>query len=374
MTRAMVREFAEREIIPQTRENDRLHRFPAGLLKQMAPLGLLGGPIPQEYGGMGTDYRTWGLVMEELGRACLSTATTVLVQVSLVGLNLLHWASEEQRRRYLPRLTSGEIIGAFGLTEPNVGSNPAGMETVATRRGDDWVLRGQKTWISNGGVADLVIVYAQTDPSQGHRGIAAFLVERGMDGFTSQNIEGKLGLHASNTATLFFDEVRIPAEQVMAPPGQGIHSALSTLETSRMTAASAFVGLAQACLEAAVEYAQTRQQFGRAIGSFQMVQDLIAEMVVEVEAARCLARRAAALKDQGKMTARDGAMAKYYASEVAVRCSERAIQVHGGHGYSDEFPVERYFRDARVGTLYEGTSQIQKLIIGRETLGISAFV
>lgn len=373
MVRDMAREFAQKEIAPVARQNDREGRFPRDLVQKMAPLGLLGGPIPPEYGGMGIDHLSWGMALEQIAGACLSTATTVLVQVSLVGLNMLNWATEEQKRRYLPHLTSGKLLGAFALTEPNTGSNPAQMDTTARREGNEWVLNGQKLWITNGNVADVLIIYAQTDRSLGHRGIAAFLVERTMPGFSAHDIHGKLGLRASNTAAVFLDNVRVPAENVMCGPGKGMHSALNTLETSRYNAACAFVGVAQAALDAAVWYAATRTQFSRPIGSFQMVQDMLADMAVEVEAARCLAYRAGALKDQGKLTAKDAAMAKYYASEVAVRVTEKAVQIYGSSGYSDEFPVERYFRDARVGTIYEGTSQIQKLIIGRELLGISAF-
>ncbi|MCX6023755.1 MAG: acyl-CoA dehydrogenase family protein [Chloroflexi bacterium] len=360
MIRDMTREFAQKEIAPQARRNDREGRFPRELLAQMAPLGLLGAPIPQEYGGMGLDHLSWGIALEQIAGACMSTATIVLVQASLVGLNLLNWATPEQRSRYLPLLASGKMIGSFCLTEPNAGSNPAQMETAARRDGDAWVLNGQKLWITNGAVADLLVVYAQTDQALGHRGVAAFLVERSMAGVSAQDIQGKLGLRASNTAAVFFDEVRVPAANLMA-------------ESSRFNAACAFVGLAQAALDAAVAYAAARMQFGHPIGAFQMVQDIIADMVTEVEAARCLAYRAGALKDRGTMTARDASMAKYYASEVAVRTTERAVQIHGAAGYSDALPVERYFRDARVATIYEGTSQMQKLIIGRETLGLSAF-
>lgn len=373
MVRDMAREFARKEIAPVARENDRAGRFPRDLLAKMAPLGLLGGPIPQEYGGMGVDHLSWGMALEQIAGACLSTATTVLVQVSLVGLNMLNWATDEQKRRYLPQLTSGKLLGAFGLTEPNVGSNPAQLETSARREGSEWVLNGQKLWITNGNVADIMIIYAQSDRSLGHRGIAAFIVERTMPGVSAQDIEGKLGLRSSNTAAVFLDNVRVPEANVMAQPGHGIHSALNTLEASRYNAACAFVGVAQAALDAALAYAATRSQFGRPIGSFQLVQDMLVDMAVEVEAARCLAYRAGAMKDKGTLTASAASMAKYYASEVAVRVTEKAIQVHGSHGYSDEFPVERYFRDARVGTIYEGTSQIQKLIIGRELLGMSAF-
>lgn len=373
MARDLAREFAQREIAPVARENDRQQRFPREIIQKMAPLGLLAGPIPQEYGGMGLDHVSQALICEEIGRACMSTLTTMLVQVSLVQMPILNWGSEEQKRAYLPRLARGEIIGCFALTEPNVGSDAASIETSAARGEDGWALNGNKMWISNGGVADVAIVFAQTNRELAHRGIAAFLVEQGTPGFTSQDIHGKLGLRASNTAALFFEECQVPPKRVLGEVGQGYRIALSTLEYSRFNAAAGFVGLAQACLDAAVKYAQERVQFGRPIGSFQLIQEMIAEMATEVDAARYLVYRVGYLRDQGQAAARESSVAKYYAAEVAIRCADRALQVHGGYGYADEFPVERYYRDARVASIYEGTSQIQKLLIGRDILGMSAF-
>ena len=374
MIQALARDFANNEIVPVARENDRQEKFPWEVLRKMAELGLLAGPIPTEYGGMGLDYVSHGLITEEIGRACSSVRTTLSVHISLCQLTLLKWATEEQKRRYLPRLARGEIIGCFALTEPNVGSDAASIETTATRRGDGWVLNGAKTLISNGGVAGLAIIFAQTDKSLGHHGIGAFLVERDAPGFTTKDIHGKLGLRSSNTAELFFEDCYVPQENVLGQIGDGFKMALSALDSGRFSVAAGCVGIAQGCIDACIRYAQARHQFGRPIGSFQLVQELIAEMIVNTEAARLLVYRAAALKDKGLPNTRETSIAKYFASEVALKAANDAIQVHGGYGYLDEYPVERYMRDARVASLYEGTSQIQKLIIARDALGVSAFV
>ncbi len=375
MVRSLARDFAEREIAPYAAENDRLERFPAEIIQKMAPLGFLAGPIPTEYGGMGLDFIAYALLTEEVGRADSSVRTTLSVHVSLVQLTLLRWASEAQKRKYLPALARGEYLGCFALTEPNAGSDPASMQTRAVRDGDYWVLNGTKTWISNGGVAGLAVVFAQTDPSQGHRGIAAFLVERDRTpGFTTRDIKGKLGLRASNTAEIILENCRVPAENLLGEVGQGMRIALSALDNGRYSVAAGCVGIIQACIDISVKYAQTRHQFGRPIGSFQLVQEMIADMVVDYEAARYLVYRAGHLKNKGVRNTRETSIAKLFASEAAIRAANNAIQVHGGYGYSREVPAERYWRDARVAAIYEGTTQIQKLIIGRETLGINAIV
>jgi alkylation response protein AidB-like acyl-CoA dehydrogenase len=296
------------------------------------------------------------------------------VQISLVELSLASWGTEEQKRRYLPALCGGQLIGCFGLTEPNAGSDPSGMETTAVADGDHWVLNGHKIWISNGGVAGLAVVFAQTDKRKGHRGIGAFLVDRGTPGFSTRDMHGKLGLRASNTGEVILGDCRIPKDQVLGRVGDGFKVAMSALDNGRYSVAAGCVGICQGCVEASVRYAKERKQFGRAIGSFQLVQDLIARMIVDTDAARLLVFRAGHLKNQGRRCTREISMAKYFASEAAVRGALDAIQVHGSYGYSNEYPVERYLRDAKVATIYEGTSQIQKLLIASHDLGIRAFV
>jgi butyryl-CoA dehydrogenase len=372
--REMARKFADEYIIPVARDNDINERFPGDIIERMGDLGLLGGPIPVEYGGAGLDYISHALVTEEIGKACSSVRTTISVQISLVELSLASWGTEEQKRRYLPAMCSGKLIGCFGLTEPNAGSDPSGMETSAVADGDHWVLNGHKIWISNGGVAGLAIVFAQTDKSKGNRGIGAFLVDRVTPGFSTREMHGKLGLRASNTGELILEDCRIPKDQLLGKVGEGFKVAMSALDNGRYSVAAGCVGICQGCVDASVRYAKERKQFGRAIGSFQLVQDLIARMIVDAEAARLLVFRAGHLKNQGRRCTREISMAKYFASEAAVRCALDAIQVHGSYGYSNEYPVERYLRDAKVATIYEGTSQIQKLLIASHDLGIRAFV
>lgn len=371
--REMARKFAEEYIAPVARENDIDERFPEDIIQKLGEVGLLGGPVPGEYGGAGLDYIGQALVTEEIGKACSSVRTTISVQISLVELTLARWGSEEQKRRYLPDLCSGKLIGCFGLTEPNAGSDPAGMETTAIADGDSWVLNGRKTWISNGGVAGLAIVFAQTDKSRGNRGIGAFLVERGTPGFSSRDIHGKLGLRSSNTAELIFEECRIAKDHTLGKSGDGFKVAMSALDNGRYSVAAGCVGICQGCVDACLRYAKERKQFGRPIGSFQLVQDLIARMIVDAEAGRLLVFRAGHLKNKGVRCSREVSIAKYFTSEAAVRCALDAIQVHGSYGYSNEYPVERYLRDAKVATIYEGTSQIQKLLIASHDLGIRAF-
>jgi butyryl-CoA dehydrogenase len=372
--REMARKFAEEYIVPVARENDVNERFPADIIEKMGELGLLGGPVPVEYGGAGLDHISHALVTEEIGRACSSVRTTISVQISLVELSLARWGTEGQKRRYLPAMCSGKLIGCFGLTEPNAGSDPSGMEATAVADGDQWLLNGRKVWISNGGVAGLAVVFAQTDKSKGHRGIGAFLVERDTPGFSSRDMHGKLGLRSSNTGELILEDCRIPKDQTLGKAGDGFKVAMSALDNGRYSVAAGCVGICQGCVDASVRYAKDRKQFGRAIGSFQLVQDLIARMIVDTEAARLLVFRAGHLKNQDVRCTREVSIAKYFASEAAVRCALDAIQVHGSYGYSNEYPVERYLRDAKVATIYEGTSQIQKLLIASQDLGIRAFV
>ncbi|MEW6246345.1 MAG: acyl-CoA dehydrogenase family protein [Nitrospirota bacterium] len=324
--------------------------------------------------GSGLDYIGHALITEEIGRADSSLRTTLSVQVSLVALSLLRWGTEEQKRRYVPDLCTGRLLGCFGLTEPNAGSDPAGMETMAVKRGDRWVLNGTKTWISNATVADLALIFAQTDPTKGYHGIAAFLVEKGTPGFSTRVITDKLGLRTSDTGELIFDNCAIPETAVLGEVGQGFKVAMTALDNGRYSVAAGCVGIIQGCLDACTDYAKKRRQFGKPIGSFQLVQDMIARMKVDLDAARLLVYRAGHLKNRGLPDTVETSIAKYFASEAAVQAATDALQMFGGYGYSEETPVARYYRDAKVATINEGMSQIQKLIIGSHLLGIRAFV
>lgn len=370
--RKLARDFADREIVPGARERDRNETFPADVLAKMAPIGFLGGPVPERYGGMGVDMIAHALITEEIGRADSSVRTTLSVQISLVEMTILKYGTEEQKQRYLPALCRGEIIGCFGLTEPEVGSDATKLRSTAKRDGDGWVLNGRKMWISNGSVSKLALVFAQADPSKGHKGITAFLLERDRDGYGSQGLHGKLGLRSSDSSELILEDVRVPDSARLGEVGRGFSIAMAALDSGRYSVAAGAVGVAQACIEASVTYATQRQSFGKPIAGHQLVQELIADMVVETEAARLLVWRAGLLKDKGQPSTRETSIAKLYASEAAQRAADGAIQIHGGYGFSDEFPVERYWRDARVNRLYEGTTQIQKLIIGRFATGIDA--
>ena len=372
--RKLAKDFADREIAPGARERDRSETFPWEILHKMAPLGLLGGPVPEAYGGMGVDNVSHALITEEIGRADSSVRTTLSVQISLVEKTILAFGTEDQKRAWLPRLCRGEVIACFGLTEPEVGSDAGRLRATATRDGGDWVIRGRKMWISNGSVSRLALVFARTDPDMAkpHRGITAFLIDRESSPYGSQAIHGKLGLRSSDSSELILDDVRVPDACRLGEIGQGFSIAMAALDNGRYSVAAGAVGVAQACIDASVAYATQRKAFGKPIAGHQLVQEMIADMTVETEAARLLLWRAGALKDQGKPNTRETSIAKLYATEIAQRAADNAIQIHGGYGFSDEFPVERYWRDARVNRLYEGTSQIQKLIIGRFATGIDA--
>ena len=372
LIRETARDFTDNEIVPVARENDRNEKFDTDLVKKMADMGFLGAIVSEEYGGRGLDYRTYGLIVEEIGRGDSSARTVVSVQTSLVCSSIERWGSEEQKHEWLPRLCSGEALGCFGLTEPSSGSDAASLKTRATKIDGGWKLNGQKQWISMGNHAKLALVFAQTDPEKAHRGLACFLVPTDSDGFSSGEIHGKLGLKASDTAELSLSDVEVPDEAMLGEIGDGFKVAMSALDSGRFSVASGCVGISQGCVNASVQYAKEREQFGRPIGSFQLVQAMIADMIVDTEAARALVWKAGWLKDTGKPSTTETSIAKLYATEAAVRNANLAIQVHGGSGYVDDHPVERYLRDARVATLYEGTSQIQKLIIGRAATGLNA--
>ncbi len=374
MIKNSVHKFAAEQIIPHSRQWDHEGKFPRDLLYQMGELGYLGVPIPEAYGGTGLDYIAEAIVFEEVGYADSSVRTTLSVQMSLVELTILKWGTEEQKQQYLPKLCSGEWLGCYGLTEPNAGSDAGNIATTAKREGDEWIINGQKVWISNGTWSDLAIVFAQTEPGSKHKGMAAFLVETDTPGFSSRKMTGKLGLKASDTGELFFDNMRVPDSARLGEVGAGFKVAMSALDNGRYGVASGCVGTAQRALDVSVQYAQERIAFDQPIAGFQLVQDMLAQMAVDAEAARLLVYQAGNVKNRGEVSTIPVSMAKYFATEAAKRNADMAIQIHGGYGYSDEYEPERLWRDCRVASLYEGTSQIQKLIIGRHLTGISAFV
>jgi butyryl-CoA dehydrogenase len=374
LIRKTAREFTDNEIVERAKQNARTHHFDLELVAKLADQGYLGAIVPREYGGAGLDYVSYGLVVEEIGRGCSSVRTVVSVQTSLVCSAILKWGSEEQKQRYLPKLCSGEWLGCFGLTEPDTGSDAAKQRTRAKRTDDGWVVNGSKMWISMGNYAKVALIFAQTDPELGHRGLACFIVDTDQPGFQTQTIEHKMGLHASDTASISLEDVRASDDEMLGEVGDGFKVAMSALDSGRYSVAAGCVGVCQGCVEESVSYAKEREQFGKPIASFQLVQAMIADMVLKTEASRMLVWRAGFLKDQGRPNTVETSIAKLHATEAAVECSNTAIQVHGGAGYVDDHPVERYFRDVRVTTLYEGTSQIQKLIIGRAMTGINALV
>jgi alkylation response protein AidB-like acyl-CoA dehydrogenase len=374
LIRETARAFTDREIVQRARINAREQRFDRELVGLMAQQGYLGAIVPREYGGAGLDYVTYGLVVEEIGRGDSAMRTVISVQTSLVCSSILAWGSEEQKRRYLPRLCSGEWLGCFGLTEPEAGSDAASQRTRATRVDGGWRLNGAKMWISLGNEARVALIFAQTDPDLKHRGLACFLVDTSDPGYRPQAIHHKMGLHGSDTAAIALDDVFVPEDAVLGEVGQGFRIAMSALDSGRYSVAAGCVGICQGCVDESVRYATERRQFDRPIASFQLVQAMLAEMKVRTDAARMLVWRAGFVRDAGRPCTTETSIAKLYATEAAVWCANEAIQVHGGAGYVDDHPVERWFRDVRVTTLYEGTSQIQKLIIGRALTGINALV
>lgn len=369
----MVREFVSREITPHAAAWDKAGEFPAGVWRKMGDVGIIGTAIPEEYDGGGMDSITHAIVAEELSYGCSSIRGTYSVQISLVTKTILAWGTEEQKQKYVPGLAAGELIGCYGLTEPDAGSDAASLATSAEEDGDYYILNGNKMWITNGGIADLALVFAKTDKSAGARGITCFIVEKDTPGYSTKDIHDKLGLRASNTAELILDNARVPRENILGEIGKGFRVALSALDNGRFTVASGCVGAAQAALDTAKQYARNRIQFGKPIAAHQLVQQLIANMTVDVECGRLLVYRAGHLKNKKLPNTRETSIAKYYCTEMVNRVAYNAIQVLGGYGFSGEYPLERIYRDSRVGTLYEGTSQIQQLIIGNAELGIPAF-
>ncbi|MEC3993254.1 acyl-CoA dehydrogenase family protein [Actinacidiphila sp. DG2A-62] len=370
--KALARDFVARDVAPHAVAWDRAESVDRGIVKKLGDIGFLGLTIPEEYGGSGGDHLAYCLVTEELGRGDSSVRGIVSVSLGLVAKSIAQWGDEAQKRQWLPRLTAGEALGCFGLTEPGTGSDAANLTTRAVREGDGYVISGSKMFITNGTWADVMLVFARTG-GEGHRGVSAFLVPTDAPGVIRREVHGKLGLRGQATAEIVLGGVRVPAAAMLGPEGKGFSVAMSALAKGRMSVAAGCVGIAQACLDAAVSYAGEREQFGAPIAGRQLVQELLADIAVDVDAARMLTWRVADLVDRGLPFATESSVAKLYASEAAVRCANNALQVFGGYGYIDEFPVGKLLRDARVMTLYEGTSQIHKLLIGRALTGVSAF-
>lgn len=368
--RKHMREFAEREIAPVAQHNDRECHFDWNIAKKIFKEGFLGCPIPEKYGGLGLDYVAYGLMTEEINRICSSTRTLFSVQTSLVALTIMKWGTEEQKMHYLPKMCNGEFIGCFGLTEPEAGSDAGNQQTKAVKDGNDYILSGQKVWISCGSIATHALVFAQTDPKKEHKGICCFIVDTKSPGFSAAPIKGKLGLRASDTSSLFLDECRVPQENMLGKVGDGFAVAMSALDNGRFSVAAGAIGLVQGCIDECTKYAMQRRTFGKPIGEHQQVQAMIADMVAECEAGRLLYLRAAHLKNKGVRNTLETCIAKLFCGEAANRAAHNAVQIFGGYGYSDEYPVERYFRDAKVLNIYEGTREIQRIIIGQDALGI----
>ncbi|MGZ4289712.1 MAG: acyl-CoA dehydrogenase family protein [Gaiellaceae bacterium] len=372
LIRQTARAFCDAEIAPYAAEWDRTETIDRGIVDKLASLGYLAAALPEEHGGLGLDMVSYTLVVEELGRADSNVRGVVSVSNGLYGKTVARWGTDEQRARLLPGLAAGGELGCYALTEPGAGSDPGRLETRAERDGDGWRLHGQKIFITLGSWASWALVFARTGEA-GPRGITCFAVPTDADRFEARPIKGKLGLRAQDTAELFLDGVRVGPDAVVGELGGGFTVAMSALDHGRISLGAGCVGIAQGCLDASIAYTKARTQFGRSVASFQLIQELLADIAVETEAARLLVWRAAAVADRGERHTVEASYAKYFASEVAVRAANAAVQAHGGYGYVDEYPVGKYLRDARVTTLYEGTSQIQKLLIGRALTGESAF-
>ncbi|MGB8522680.1 MAG: acyl-CoA dehydrogenase [Candidatus Acidiferrales bacterium] len=363
-----VREFAEAEVKPHAKEIDETGRFPRDTFEKAAELGLTGVAVPENYGGAGMDHVSYAIVIEEISRVCASTGTILSVQNSLYCDPILRFGTEEQKQKFLVPYARGEKIGCYALTEPQAGSNAAALRTKAERNGDAYVINGTKAWITNGGAADAALVYVNTQPEKGEKGITALIVEKGTRGFAVGKEEKKLGVHATACTELSFADCEVPVGNRIGNEGEGYKVALSTLDGGRIGIAAQATGIAQGAFEAALSYAQQRQAFGHPIADFQAIQFMLADMATELDAARLLARRAAWKQDSGARFTMEASIAKLFASEMSTRVTHKAIQIHGGYGYSREYPVERNYRDARITEIYEGTSEIQRLVISASVL------
>ncbi|RFU64175.1 acyl-CoA dehydrogenase family protein [Bacillus sp. V59.32b] len=369
MVRKVVRSFVDKEIMPHIGEWDRQGHFETRIMKRLADLELMGVCIPEQYGGSGMDYNTLAIVCEELERGDTAFRTAVSVHTGLNSMTLLQWASDSQKEKYLIPQAKGEKIGAFGLTEPDAGSDVAGLKSTAVKDGDHYILNGQKTWISLCDAADHFIVFAYTDKSKKHKGISAFIIERDMPGFTSKAIKGKLGIRAGNTGELFFDNIKVPKENILGEEGEGFKIAMSALDNGRFTVAAGACGQIMACLEASVQYCHERSTFGKEIGKHQLVQQMIAKMEAGLQISRLLVYRAGCLKNEGKRNTRETSLAKWQACDYANEAANDAVQIHGAYGYSNEYPVERYLRNSKAPVIYEGTREIHTVMQAEYVLG-----
>ena len=368
MIQDAARDFAQKEIAPVAAALDKEEKFPADIVKKLGELGFMGMTVPAELGGGGMDTLSYVVALEQIAKACASTAIIMSVNNSLVCYPLFEFGTDEQRKKYLPPLASGQKLGAFSLTEPNAGSDAGNQQTTAVLQGDNYVLNGTKIFVTSGSLADVIIITAATDKTQGAKGISAFIVETTWPGFKVGSLEHKMGIRASQTAELVLTDLKVPKQNMLGNPGDGFKIALKALDGGRIGVAAQALGIAQAAFETAVKYSQQRQQFGKAISEFQAIQWMIAEMAVSIDAARLLVYRAAVAKDTKKYFSKEAAMAKLFASEMASDVTSMAIQIHGGYGYSREYPVERHYRDARITQIYEGTSEVQKMVISAMVL------
>jgi alkylation response protein AidB-like acyl-CoA dehydrogenase len=364
--RELVRDFATNEIAPKSAEVDRNARFPEETFKKLGQMDLLGLPISQEYGGAGADYRSYAIAVEEIGRACGSTGLSYAAHVSLGSNPIYMFGTEEQKKKYLPKLTKGEWLGCWALTEPGTGSDAAAQKTTAKLDGDQWVLNGTKQFITNATHADVAIIMAMTDQSKGRKGISSFIVDKGTKGYSVSKVEKKMGMRGSPTASLTFEDCRIPKENIIGEVGEGYKQALMTLEGGRISIGALALGIAQAALDSALNYAKQREAFGQPIGKFQFIQGYLADMSTQISAARLLLYHAAWMKDHHKRVTLEGSQAKLFASEIASKVCNLCIQIHGGYGYIEDFPAERFLRDAKLCEIGEGTSEIQRLLIARQ--------
>ena len=367
--RKMVREFATNEVEPIAADIDQEHRFPVETVEKMAKYGLLGVPFPTEYEGAGGDYISYAITVEELSRVCASTGVICSAHTSLCSWPIFNWGNEEQKKKYLPDLLSGRKLGAFGLTEPGAGTDAAGQQTRAVLEGDEWVLNGSKVFITNGGYADTFVVMAMTDKSKGTRGISSFIVEKGDPGFSIGKTEDKMGICASSTTELIFQNCRIPKDRLLGEEGQGFKVALSTLDGGRIGIASQALGIAQGAFDVTVEYMKARKQFGMKLSQMEALRFEVAEMATRIEAARLLVYQAADMKEKHLPYGKQSAMAKLFAAQTAMYVTTKCVQLHGGYGYTKDYPVERMMRDAKITEIYEGTSEVQKIVIAASVLG-----
>ncbi len=370
MIQETVRRFAKEKLEPRAAEYDKTGEFPKENVRELAELGLMGMIVPEAYGGSGMDFVSLAIAIEEISKACASTGVIVAVNNSLVSYPILTFGTEEQKKRYLPLLATGKSLGAFALTEPNVGSDPASLEMTARKEGDHYILNGTKRFITNGGAADIFLVFATIDKTKGHKGICAFITEKNYKGFSLGKHEDLMGIRATANCELIFEDCPVPKENLLGEEGQGFKIALHTLDVSRIDIGAQAVGISQAAFEKALQYSKERKQFGRHLCEFEMIQEMLADMATKIQAARFLVYYAAFCKDKGlPRFSKESAMAKLFAAQVAVEVTKNAVQIHGGYGYTKEYAVERYYRDAKCMEIYEGTSEIQKIVIARSVLG-----